>query len=185
MRILGLAKSMADWPPSPPTDSNQLSPCSVNDHVPLSCEPPIRSVFGCFGLSVRLWNWMVAMPAFRLRICVGTALSQLWQSTRSEPVRPRLAHPADTSLKSPLVRTNPPSEPRKAILGLPGAKARACWSGCMPGEGDWASSVMSVKSRPAWVERCTARPLEGGGAVKISLYCIEPPIHTVSGCPAG
>src|SRR5256885_3992117 len=183
--MLELPKSMRDWPPSPPTDSNQLVGFALYAHVPLSWEPPIMSVCGCCGLNARLWNWMVARPLFRLKIWVGMAFSQCWQSARSAPVGPRPAQLLDASVKLPPVRTRPPSEPRKAISGLPGAKAITCWSGCMPSGGDSASLVMSVKLTPASVERCTARPLDGGLAVKISLYCIEPPIQMVSGCPGG
>src|SRR6266851_982784 len=185
MRMLGLLKSIRDWPPSPPTASNQLTGLAVNAHVPLSCEPPITSVFGCNGLTARLWNWIVARPEFRLKICVGIAFNQPWQSVRSAPVRPRLAQVLEASTKSPLVRTRPPSEPMKAIPGLLGAKAITCWSGCMPCGGDCASSVMSVKLTPASVERWMARPFDGGLAVKISEYCIAPPIQTVSGWPGG
>src|SRR4051794_23976055 len=49
----------------------------------------------------------------------------------------------------------------------------------------WVSLVMSVKLTPAVVERCTARPFEGGREVKISEYCIAPPIQTSSGRPGG
>src|SRR5438552_2109158 len=83
------------------------------------------------------------------------AFSQCWQSARSAPVRPRLAQLPDASMKLPLVRTRPPSEPRKAISGLPGAKAITCWSGCIPSGGDSASLVMSVKLTPASVQRST------------------------------
>src|SRR5436190_11064673 len=44
---------------------------------------------------------------------------------------------------------------------------------------------MSVKLWPAFVERCTARPLDGGCEVKISEYCMAPPIQTSSGRPGG
>src|SRR6266702_8083048 len=120
MRMLGLPTLIADCPPSPPTDSNQglaFVDMLLYDHVPLSCEPPITSFFGCSGLTVRLWNWIVARPLFRLKTLVGMALSQCWQSTRSASLRPRLAQLLEASLKSPLVRTRPPSEPRKAISG--------------------------------------------------------------------
>src|SRR5947209_19333721 len=185
MRMFGLPVSISDWPPSPPTDSNQLLPALVDfwlyDQVPLSCEPPITSVLGCWGLIARLWNCTVASPLFRLNISVGTAFNQLWQSVKSAPASPLLAQPPDASLKTPLVRTRPPSEPRKAISEFPGAKAIPCWSGCIPSGGDCMSSVRSVKLTPASVKRCTVHPFEGDLAVKISENCIDPPIHTESG----
>src|SRR5437879_5666589 len=50
-----------------------------------------------------------------------------------------------------------------------------------------ASPVMSVQLLPPSVDMTTARPLEMSGPPyrSSSLYCIEPPMSTVSGCPRG
>ena len=175
-----------EFPPSPPTLSNQLLSLPLYDQVPLSCVPPSSSRRGSCGLRDTLWNCSVAKPALRLMISTGIAFSQRRQLARSLPLMPRPEHPPDASANLPSVRTTPPSEPTMAMSGLAGWKTIACWSGCMPtGAGPWVSLVMSVNCTPALVDRCTARPLDGGVPVKISAYCIWPPIHAVSGLPAG
>src|SRR5579884_1229561 len=114
MRIFGLPTSITDCPPSPPTVSSQVPGTEVVENVPLSCVPPIRSLRGFCGLYVTLWNWMVDRPAFKLKMRVGIADNHAWQSVRSVPLNPRLLQSLEESVKAPLVRTRPPSEPVKA-----------------------------------------------------------------------
>src|ERR1700731_4103353 len=109
--MFGLATSVPDRPPSPPTDSNQLFGEPLHAQVPLSWVPPITSLRGLDGLMETCWYWSVASPAFRLKICVGIAFSHIRQSTRSVPVFFRLGSEQllDVSANCPLVRTTPPS----------------------------------------------------------------------------
>src|SRR5438552_6897369 len=86
----------------------------VVSNVPLSCVPPCR----CLELSAateRLWNCRVERPLFRLYRYEGTAESICWHVARSSPLSPRgLPHCDEMSVKIPLDRTNPPSEPKIA-----------------------------------------------------------------------
>jgi hypothetical protein len=47
--MLALPTSIPDWPPSPPTDSNQELALPVKAHVPLSWVPPRRFLSGLFA----------------------------------------------------------------------------------------------------------------------------------------
>src|ERR1700716_605138 len=153
--MLGLPTSVPDRPPSPPTDSNQLLAEPLQAHVPLSWVPPITSLRGLCGLIETCWYCRVARPALRLKIRVGIPVSHIWQSARLAPVFFRFGslQVLEVSANWPLVRTTPPSDPRKAMSGLDDAKTIACWSGCMPSGGDWMSLVMSVKLSPPLTER--------------------------------
>src|SRR4029453_14967248 len=130
----------------------------VVSNVPLSCVPPIRFLESN-GLTDRLWNCSVDRPLFKLNRCEGTRESSCWHNVKPFPVRPRAAHCAETSVKSPLERMSPPSEPSKNKYGLPGCVTIACWSGWMPFgvSGDEASQLMSVKLAPASVDSKTPR----------------------------
>src|SRR5713101_5481463 len=162
-----------DWPPSPKTETDQLP--ELKACVPLSCVPPSRSLSGSAGLSDTLWYWSVPSPWLSVLMEVGIFDSHMWQSVRSVPVRPRVSHWLEAFVNEPLSLQTPPSFAMKTLFGLNGVAAIPCWSGwrlrlC------WASIVMSVKSTPASCERWTARPFDGRLAVKISLYCIAPPM---------
>ena len=78
--MLRLAASVPDCPPSPPTDSNQLSGVPLQAQVPLSCVPPRTSWSGSCGLMETLWYCRVARPSFRLKIRFGIAASHFLQS---------------------------------------------------------------------------------------------------------
>ena len=98
----------------------------------------------------------------------GTAESMRLQVAMLAAVTGRWSQRLETSTYWPLVRTTPPSEPRKTMSGLVGWKAIAWESGWSRSGAGWASQVMSVKVRspltgsgsPAVVERTTARPFE-------------------------
>src|SRR5438128_2683009 len=110
------SRPMPDWPPSPPTDSNQFDVPRFH-HVPLSWVPPWRS--STFrGFSERLWNWIVARPLLSLVNTDGTADSHAWQSTRSGPTNPRVSQRALRLVNDPLVRMTPPSDPTNEMSGL-------------------------------------------------------------------
>src|ERR1700730_724547 len=189
--MFGLARSVPERPPSPPTDSNQLFGEPLQAQVPLSWVPPITSWRGLLGLIDTCWYCSVARPAFKVKIRVGMAFSHIWQSTRFAPAFFRLGsvQVPEVSANRPLVRTTPPSEPTNAMSGFEEANTMACWSGCMPSGGDWVSFVMSVKLSPPSTERWMVRPFDGLGAPMapwpISSYCIWPPIQTASGLPGG
>src|SRR5512138_3676496 len=96
----------------------------VVSYVPLSCVPPCR----CFGLSPateKLWNCSVDNPLFRLNRCFGTRESNCLHAVICEPESPRSSHWYETSLKSPLDRTMPPSDPEKNMYGLSGCVTSA------------------------------------------------------------
>src|SRR4051812_12842863 len=122
-------------------------------------------------------------PWLPSRLLVGTADSHRLQLARSVVPRPRVPQLADASTKGPLSTATPPSSPRTHASGLPGKKARACWSGCRPLPA--LSLVMSVNETPASVDGTTARPLEGWCEVKISSYFREPDRTTEPACPGG
>ncbi len=151
-RRFGFAALKPDCPPSPQTSMFQTVPDPVVDQVPLSCVPPMM-FFGSCGFTEKLWNCRVESPLLRLKSCVGTRDSSCWHVARSAAFSPRSAHWAETSAKSPLVRTMPPSEPKNVML-LPGTDAIAWESGCMPFGvvSDEASRVTSLKFAPASVE---------------------------------
>src|SRR4051812_35906096 len=154
-RMAGLLELKPDCPPSPQIVIGHTTPEPPVSQVPLSCVPPWM-FFGSVGLTEKLWNWSVDSPLFRLVSFPGTRDSSCWQSARLAPVSPRVAHSAEVSTNSPLERTRPPSEPKKATFGFDGTVTIACWSGCIPFGNPFASAVASrvtsEKLTPASVE---------------------------------
>src|SRR5919108_2876554 len=94
-------------------------------NVPLSCVPPCT----CLKLSAAtdtLWNCKVESPLLRLYKFAGTRERSCWHRAKLAPARLRLAHCAEISVKVPVERIKPPSEPAKNKSGLLGLTTNPC-----------------------------------------------------------
>src|SRR5262249_32200761 len=131
-RMCGLPMSKPDWPPSPYIVDVQFGLAVVPSHVPLSCVPPCRSD-GFAGLIETLWNCSVDSPAFRVVSVVGIAFSMFVHAALLAAPRPRWLQSfvpfAEPSMRTPLERIRPPSEPSQNWSGFDGGVTIACWSG--------------------------------------------------------